>query len=347
MAPKTPISLSFLFLILPIFFFIQALSAPNYNYNYQKAYNELSYDFYDKSCPRLPSIIRYRVWAAVQNDSRIAASLLRLQFHDCIVDGCEASVLLDDTKDMKGEKNAPGNVKSLRGFEVIDDIKTDVETYCPETVSCVDILGLAAREAVYLVGGPFWNLPLGRRDGLTASKKSVLEQLPSPKASLENNTAKFTSKGLDLKDLVVLSGAHTIGFARCVTFKVRLFNYKGSGQPDPDINAAMLSDLQSMCPNRNDGTNANLAPLDVVTVDRFDNEYYTNLISGVGLLESDHSLMADSYAAHMVRQYSYDTNLFYDDFAESMLRMSLVGVLSGRDGQIRKNCHVVNVDDGY
>ena len=174
-----------------------------------------------------------------------------------------------------------------------------------------------------------------------------MEQLPSPKASLENNTAKFTSKGLDLKDLVVLSGAHTIGFARCVTFKVRLFNYKGSGQPDPDINAAMLSDLQSMCPNRNDGTNANLAPLDVVTVDRFDNEYYTNLISGVGLLESDHSLMADSYAAHMVRQYSYDTNLFYDDFAESMLRMSLVGVLSGRDGQIRKNCHVVNVDDGY
>ena len=89
MAPKTPISLSFLLLILPIFFFIQALSAPNYNYNYQKAYNELSYDFYDKSCPRLPSIIRYRVWAAVQNDSRIAASLLRLQFHDCIVDVCK------------------------------------------------------------------------------------------------------------------------------------------------------------------------------------------------------------------------------------------------------------------
>ena len=60
-------------------------------------------------------------------------------------------MLLDDTKDMKGEKNAPGNVKSLRGFEVIDVIKADVETYCPETVSCVDILGLAAREAVYLV----------------------------------------------------------------------------------------------------------------------------------------------------------------------------------------------------
>ncbi|KAG7035124.1 Peroxidase 10, partial [Cucurbita argyrosperma subsp. argyrosperma] len=337
MAPNTPITLSFLFMTLPFFFFDQSISTNI----------ELRYDFYDESCPHLPMIIRDHIWEAVQNDTRIAASLLRLQFHDCIVDGCDASVLLDDTKDMKGEKNAPGNVKSLRGFEVIDAVKADVEAYCPETVSCVDILALATREAVYLVEGPSWGLPLGRRDGLKANFKSVQEQLPSPRASLENNTAKFTSKGLDLKDLVVLSGAHTIGFARCVTFKVRLFNYKGSGQPDPDINAAMLSDLQSMCPNRNDGTNANLAPLDVATVDRFDNEYYTNLISGVGLLESDHGLMADSNTAQMVRQYSFDTNLFYDDFAESMFRLNMVGVLSGRDGQIRKNCHVVNVDDGY
>ncbi|CAK9309033.1 unnamed protein product [Citrullus colocynthis] len=347
MPPNTPIILSFLLLILP-FFFLSSFSDPNYNYNNQNnGYAELRPDFYDESCPRLPMIIRYHIWAAVQNDSRMAASLLRLNFHDCIVDGCDASVLLDDTKDMKGEKKAPGNVNSLRGFEVIDGIKADVETYCPQTVSCADIVNLAAREAVYLVGGPFWHLPLGRRDGLTASTKSVLAQLPSPKASLENNTAKFISKGLDLKDLVVLSGAHTIGFARCVTFKGRLFNYKGSGNPDPDINAAMLSDLRSMCPNRNDGTNANLVPLDVASYDRFDNEYYTNLISNVGLLESDQGLMADPQTARMVRDYSFDLNLFFNDFAESMMRMSMAGVLTGQDGQIRKECGAVNNDDGY
>ena len=335
MPPNTPIFLSFFFLIF-IFFFEPS-----------RAYIELRPDFYDESCPRLPMIIRYHIWAAVQNDSRMAASLLRLNFHDCIVDGCDASVLLDDTTDMKGEKNAPGNVKSLRGFEVIDGIKADLEAYCPQTVSCADIVNLAAREAVYLVGGPFWHLPLGRRDGLTASIKSVLAQLPSPKASLENNTAKFISKGLDLKDLVVLSGAHTIGFARCVTFKGRLFNFKGSGNPDPDINAAMLTDLRSMCPNRNDGTGANLAPLDVASYDRFDNEYFTNLIGNVGLLESDQGLMADPQTGRMVREYSFDPNLFFEDFAESMFRMSLVGVMTGREGQIRKQCGVVNNDDGY
>ena len=54
-------------------------------------------------------------------------------------------------------------------------------------------------------GGPFWDVPLGRRDGLTASK-SEANNMPSPVEPLGNITAKFTAKGLDLKDVVVLSG---------------------------------------------------------------------------------------------------------------------------------------------
>lgn len=55
-------------------------------------------------------------------------------------------------------------------------------------------------------GGPFYIVPLGRRDGLSAKQSSANEQLPSPFEPLQNITAKFTSKGLDLKDVVVLSG---------------------------------------------------------------------------------------------------------------------------------------------
>lgn len=65
--------------------------------------------------------------------------------------GCEGSVLLDDTSTIKGEKNASPNRNSVRGFEVIDAIKANVEKACPTTVSCADILTLAAREAVFLV----------------------------------------------------------------------------------------------------------------------------------------------------------------------------------------------------
>lgn len=56
-------------------------------------------------------------------------------------------------------------------------------------------------------GGPFWAVPLGRRDGTTAgSVNAASQQLPSPFETLDNITSKFTSKGLDLKDVVVLSG---------------------------------------------------------------------------------------------------------------------------------------------
>lgn len=47
---------------------------------------QLSPYYYDRSCPRLEMIVRYNVWVAFKKDTRIAASLLRLHFHDCIVD---------------------------------------------------------------------------------------------------------------------------------------------------------------------------------------------------------------------------------------------------------------------
>lgn len=54
-----------------------------------------------------------------------------------------------------GEKNAKPNKGSARGFEVIDTIKANVEKFCPNTVSCADILTLAAREAIFLVSDAF------------------------------------------------------------------------------------------------------------------------------------------------------------------------------------------------
>ncbi|XP_051132523.1 peroxidase 10-like isoform X2 [Andrographis paniculata] len=303
---------------------------------------KLSYSFYDKSCPNLRMIVRWGVWAALKNDTRIAASLLRLHFHDCFVDGCEGSILLDDTRTMKGEKNALPNRNSVRGFEVIDTIKADLEKYCPLTVSCVDVLALAAREAVALLGGPFWPVPLGRLDGLSASEKSANEQLPSPFEPLSNITAKFLAKGLDLKDVVVLSGGHTIGFAQCFTFKNRLFNFRGSGKPDPSLDSSTLSSLQRSCPNV-DKSNNQLAPLDNQSTNKFDNSYYKNLVSNMGVLESDQALALHPDTAALVKAYSGDALLFTNDFASSMLKLGKVGVITeNTSGQVRKRCGSLN-----
>lgn len=63
--------------------------------------------------------------------------------------GCDASVLVDSTANNTAEKDAIPNL-SLAGFDVTDEIKTQLENTCPGKVSCADILALSARDSVAL-----------------------------------------------------------------------------------------------------------------------------------------------------------------------------------------------------
>lgn len=89
---------------------------------------------------------------------------------------------------------------------MIDDIKAEIEEKCPKTVSCADILTAAARDATVAAGGPFWMVPYGRKDG----RVSVAHEADSvPIMGHEKVTDMiefFQSKGLNVLDLVVLSG---------------------------------------------------------------------------------------------------------------------------------------------
>ncbi|KDO71978.1 hypothetical protein CISIN_1g038520mg [Citrus sinensis] len=296
---------------------------------------ELQFNIYNDSCPEAEAIIFSWVENAVMEDSRMAASLLRLHFHDCF--GCDASVLLDDTGDFVGEKTAPPNLNSLRGFEVIDAIKSDLESVCPETVSCADILAVAARDSVVLTAGPSWEVPMGRRDSFSANKAAATNGIPAPNSSLADLVAKFQNVGLTLQDMVALSGAHTMGKARCLTFSSRL--QSSSNTNGPDNNPDFLQSLQQLCSGSDIDA---LAQLDLVTPATFDNQYYINLLSGEGLLPSDQILVSQDQTREIINSYAEDTSVFFEDFKISMLKMGSLGPASGNDGQIRRNCRVVN-----
>ncbi|GJV13954.1 peroxidase 4 [Tanacetum coccineum] len=122
---------------------------------------QLSPNFYSRSCPNVISVVKSAVQSAISRETRMGASLLRLHFHDCFVNGCDGSVLLDDTSSFTGEKNATANFQSARGFDVVDNIKSAVERACPGVVSCADILAISARDSVQIrdQGRPSTMLP--------------------------------------------------------------------------------------------------------------------------------------------------------------------------------------------
>lgn len=68
-----------------------------------------------------------------------------------LLQGCDGSILLDaSANNPNPEKNASPNL-TVRGYEVIDAAKAELERLCPATVSCADIVALAARDAIVLV----------------------------------------------------------------------------------------------------------------------------------------------------------------------------------------------------
>ncbi|XP_042515825.1 peroxidase A2-like [Macadamia integrifolia] len=303
---------------------------------------QLNSTFYASTCPNVSSIVSGVIQTALQSDARIGASLVRLHFHDCFVQGCDGSILSDNSASIQSEKDAAPNTNSARGFDVVDNIKTALENSCPGVVSCADILAIAAEASVSLAGGPTWSVLLGRRDSTTASQAGANTSIPSPFETLSNITTKFTNVGLSTTDLVALSGAHTFGRAQCRTFSNRLYNFSGTGSPDPTLNSTYLATLQQTCPQNGNGSI--VTNLDLTTADTFDNNYYSNLQNNNGLLQSDQELFSTSGAStiSIVNSFSSSQSTFFSNFAQSMINMGNISPLTGSSGEIRTDCKKVN-----
>ncbi|CAN6463282.1 unnamed protein product [Victoria cruziana] len=292
----------------------------------------LSPDFYGKTCPKALPVIKQVVEAAVRKEPRMGASLLRLQFHDCFVNGCDGSVLLDDTANFTGEKTALPNLNSARGFDVIDQIKAAVNNACgPAVVSCADILAVAARDSVVALGGPSWDVELGRRDSRNASKEDANTQIPGPFSNLTTLLASFRTRGMELQDLVVLSAAHTIGQARCIVFRRRIYN-------EYNIDFNFARSIHPSCPSAAGDGDDNLSPLDHLSPNQFGFNYFMNLLMQKGLLHSDQELYNGGPADKLTRHYALNPAEFFRDFAASMVKMQNVSVLAGNEGEVRLNC---------
>ncbi|CAF2136097.1 hypothetical protein BRARA_B00592 [Brassica rapa] len=298
----------------------------------------LKVGFYDKTCPKAEAIVKKSVSDAMKNDPTIGAPLLRMFFHDCFVRGCDGSVLLE-LKNKKDEKNAPPNL-SLRGFEVIDNVKAAVEEECPGVVSCSDVLALVARDAVVELDGLSWGVETGRRDGRVTNINEARSNLPSPLNNITSLITQFSSKGLDKKDLAVLSGGHTVGQGHCPLILNRLYNFTGKGDSDPDLDTEYAATLRKKCKPTDTTTALEMDPGSFKT---FDESYFKLVSQRRGFFQSDAALLNNKETkSYVLKQMNSQGSTFSGDFGVSMVKMGRIGVLTGKAGEVRKKCRMVN-----
>lgn len=304
----------------------------------------LRYDFYKNSCPRADDIVFeqmteiFKTKPTAQDGDfgkNVAPDLLRLHFHDCFVRGCEGSVLMDKPG---SEKTAPPNGR-LEGFDAVDKIKAALEGECPGTVSCADLLAFAARDGVRLTGGFFYRVPAGRRDGYDSIAAEATKNLPDPRMNVDQLTLNFKNQGLTRDEMVILSGAHTIGDVACHHIDNRLYTYPGNNGVDPSLPRAFVKKLKGICPRPNlfDIT----VDMDQVTPIRFDSQYYKNLASKTSVLSSDQVLYDDVRTRPLVRVLESKL-AFLSKFGPAMVRMGNINVLTGNQGEVRLNCRRKN-----
>ncbi|CAO1940000.1 unnamed protein product [Urochloa humidicola] len=304
------------------------------------AAQQLRRNYYAGVCPDVESIVRAAVTKKYRETFITVGATVHLFFHDCFVTGCDASVLVASTPNATAEKDNPINLSLAGdGFDTVHRAKAAVDAVprCRNRVSCADILVMATRDAIALAGGPSYAVELGRLDGLSSTASSVDGKLAPPSFNVDQLTALFATNGLSLADMVALSAGHTVGFAHCGTFTGRVW---GAAAPDPTMNASLAARLREWCPV---GVDPRIAvTMDIVTPRVFDNQYFKNLQDGMGLLASDQLLYTDPRSRPMVDAWAKSSVAFNQAFVTAITKMGRIGVKTGAQGNIRRNCAVLN-----
>ncbi|KAG9445879.1 hypothetical protein H6P81_012007 [Aristolochia fimbriata] len=301
---------------------------------------QLSENFYAFSCPNVEALVQQAVMNKLIQTFVTVPATLRLFFHDCLVEGCDASIMIASPNG-DAEKDAPDNLSLAGdGFDTVIKAKEAVEALCPGVVSCADVLAIAARDVVVLAGGPTFNVELGRRDGLISRSSRVSGKLPEPDSDLDRLNSIFASNNLTQTDMIALSGAHTVGFSHCNRFAGRLYNFSATSAVDPSLDPSYAQQLMQGCPRDVDPSVA--INMDPNTPQRFDNVYFQNLIDGKGLFTSDDVLFADPASRATVNDFAGNPSDFGSAFVTAMIKLGRVGVKTGSEGEIRRDCSAFN-----
>ncbi|KAJ6913723.1 hypothetical protein NC651_016072 [Populus alba x Populus x berolinensis] len=299
--------------------------------------SELQFNYYAQSCPRAEEIIKEQVIMLYNKHGNTAVSWVRNLFHDCMLKSCDASLLLETVNGIESEKASQRSF-GMRNFKYVNTIKAALESECPVTVSCADVVALSARDGIVMLGGPRVEMKTGRRDSTESYGAVVEDFIPNHNDSISLVLSRFESIGVDVEGTVALLGSHSVGRVHCVNLVHRLYP-----TVDPTMDPDYAEYLKGRCPTPDpDPQGVLYARNDRETPMILDNCYYKNLLGHKGLLMVDQQLTSDPLTSPYVEKMAADNGYFHDQFSRAVVLLSENNPLTGDQGEIRKDCRYVN-----
>ncbi|CAE5985043.1 unnamed protein product [Arabidopsis arenosa] len=223
---------------------------------------------------------------ALISQKNCAPIMLRLAWHDA------------GTYDAKSKTGGPnGSIRNEEehshgansGLKIAIDLCEEVKAKHP-TITYADLYQLAGVVAVEITGGPDISFVPGRKDSNACTEEG---RLPDANQGFKHLKDVFYRMGLSDKDIVALSGAHTLGRAH-----LERSGFDGPWTRDPL---------------------------------KFDNSYFVELLKGEeyseGLLKlwTDETLLDVPEFRRYVELYAKDEDGFFRDYAESHKKLSELG----------------------
>lgn len=301
--------------------------------------SELLQNYYETSCPNAEEIIKEQVIKLYDKHGNTAVSWVRNLFHDCIVESCDASLLLETTTntEIQSEQKSQRSF-GMRNFKYVSTIKKALEKACPLTVSCADIVALSARDGIVMLGGPRIEIKTGRKDSKESYLNVIDEFIPNHDEPISNVLSRFQSVGIDTEGTVALLGAHSVGRVHCVNLVHRLYP-----TVDPTLDPDYAKYLKGRCPTSTPDPSAVLySRNDRETPMILDNYYYKNLLGNKGLLVIDQELTSNPLTLPYVKKMAADNSYFHEQFSRAVKILSENNPLGENQGEVRKDCRFVN-----
>jgi len=214
-----------------------------------------------------------------------APVILRLAYHDA---GTFSKIVGDGglNASIQYELDRPENFGLKRGWNVITQIMASLKkTPAAGLVSYADLIAMAGAHAVAITGGPKIRVPIGRVDAAAADPPGRMASEMSSADVLKQN---FSEKGFNVREMVALSGAHTIGG-------------KGFGDAATFDNAYYTALLKKPWLNTADEMSTHIG------------------------LPSDHVLPDDLECKPIIEEFAKDQPAFHREFADAYVKMTTLG----------------------